>query len=113
MQLEARKYLYDILQAAEWISEFVQGKTFADYAVEPMLRLAVERCFSILGEAVSQLARIDADTVEQIPEFRRIIAFRNILIHSYTQTDDRLVWNLVETRLPDLVQTAKLLLQQS
>jgi uncharacterized protein with HEPN domain len=111
MPLESRKYLFDILQAAEWISEFVKGKTFADYAGEPMLRLAVERCFSILGEAVSQLARLDAGTAGQIPEFRRIIAFRNILIHSYAQTDDRLVWNLVETRLPDLVQTTKRLLE--
>lgn len=111
MQLESRKYLFDILQAAEWISGFVQGKTFVDYAAEPMLRLAVERCFSILGEAVSQLARVDAGIAGQIPEFRRIIAFRNILIHSYAQTDDRLVWNLVETRLPDLVQTAKRLLE--
>ncbi len=30
MQLEARKYLYDIQQAAGLLDEFVTGKTFAD-----------------------------------------------------------------------------------
>ena len=33
----------------------------------------------------------------------RIIAFRNILIHGYTNVDDRLVWSVVETKLPTLI----------
>lgn len=35
----------------------------------------------------------------RISEFRRIIAFRNILIHGYTDVDDRLVWEMVDTKL--------------
>lgn len=88
MQPEAKKYLFDIQEAAEWIAGFVIGKTFEDYSADVMLRLAVERCFSIIGEAMSQMARDDAATAQRISEFRRIISFRNILIHSYAQTDD-------------------------
>jgi uncharacterized protein with HEPN domain len=28
--------------------------------------------------------------------------FRNILIHGYAEIDDRLVWDIVETKLPKL-----------
>ena len=43
MQLEAKKYLYDIAEAAEQIAAFTEGKTFADYESNAMLRSAVER----------------------------------------------------------------------
>ena len=33
-------------------------------------------------------------------DHRRIIAFRNILIHGYTDVDDRLVWDIVTSKLP-------------
>lgn len=54
MQLKARKYVYDIQQAAELVAQFTVGKAFADYQREPMIRLAVERGFEIIGKALSQ-----------------------------------------------------------
>ena len=41
MQLEIKKYLYDIQQAADLIAQFTQGKEFSDYQREPMPRLAM------------------------------------------------------------------------
>lgn len=46
----------------------------------------------------------------RISDYQRIIAFRNILIHGYADVDDRLVWNVVETRLPSLIAEVRGLL---
>ena len=100
MRLEAQKYLFDVKQAAERIARFCAGKTFADYQGDELLRSAVERQFEIMGEALSQLARSDPPLVEQIKDHRKIIAFRNILIHAYATVDDRIVWGVVEGDLP-------------
>jgi uncharacterized protein with HEPN domain len=110
MQLEAKKYLYDIHRAAELIAQFTVGKEFADYQRDPMLRLAVERAFAIIGEALSQLTKLEATLAVRISEHHRIIAFRNILIHAYAEVDDRIVWDVIETKLPLLRQQAAALL---
>lgn len=92
MLLEARKYLYDMQEAAKLVSQFTSGKALEDYEQNPMLRLAVERAFAIIGEALVQLARVDEKLACRISEFRSIIAFRNVLTHEYAQVDNRLVW---------------------
>ena len=102
MRLEARKYLHDIARASDLVAEFVAGAGIDDYADNAMLRAAVEREFEIIGEALARLARLDEDLVSGISEYRRIIAFRNILIHGYAEIDDRLVWDIVESKLPIL-----------
>jgi uncharacterized protein with HEPN domain len=112
MRLEAKKYLYDIQQAADLLAAFTEGKSFADYQGDAMLRAAVERQFEIIGEALAQLARLDESMAAGISGYRRIIAFRNILIHGYAQVDDRLVWDVVETRLPALRREVAALLEK-
>ncbi len=96
MRLEVKKYLYDIQQAAEFIASFTAGKAFADYEADALLRSAVERQFEIIGEALARLARLDETLASRISEYRRIIAFRNILIHGYADIDHRIVWDIIE-----------------
>ena len=102
MRLEARKYIYDIDHAAELLNSFVSGKSLSDYLADQLLQSAVERQFEIIGEAIGQLAKVEPAVAERISGFRRIIAFRNILIHGYAEIDDQLVWDIVDTRLPEL-----------
>lgn len=102
MQPESRKYLFDIQVAASSITAFCAGKNFDDYGRDEMLRAAVERKFAVIGEALARLAQLDAKTAAHIPEYRRIIAFRNIIIHGYASVDDKIVWGVVEADLPAL-----------
>ena len=111
MRLESRKYLYDIQRAGALLKEFTAGKTFADYERDAMLRAAVEREFEVIGEAMTQLARVDEVVAARISGYRRIIAFRNVLIHRYADVDDRLVWDVVETNLTTLAIEINALLE--
>ena len=99
MHADARKLLWDAQEAVARISRFTDGKTFADYEADDYFRSAVERQFEIVGEAFSQLSRVDADTAAAIPNLPRIVAFRNVLIHGYASVDNKLVWGVVETHL--------------
>ena len=110
MRLEAKKYLFDIQKATNLLAQFTAGRELADYLRDAMLRAAVERQFEIIGEALTQLAKLDGELAARITEHRRIISFRNILIHGYADVDDRLVWDVIATKLPGLKQEVQALL---
>lgn len=103
MRREAKKYLFDIQQAARRLAEFTRGRDFEAYAADAMLRAAVERQFEIIGEALAHLRKVDPKLCDRVTDANRIIAFRNVLIHGYSDVDDRLVWNIVETKLATLI----------
>jgi uncharacterized protein with HEPN domain len=113
MRLEARKYLFDIRLAADSISVFCAGKSFEQYRSDELFRAAVERKFGIIGEALARLTKEDPEIAARIPEHRRIIAFRNIIVHGYASVDDRIVWGVIEADLPALRAALGQLLDKS
>jgi uncharacterized protein with HEPN domain len=110
MRLEARKFLLDIQVATDRIGRFTRGKSFEQYLAEEMLRSAVERQFGIAGEALARLAKDDPGVAAQIPDYGKIVAFRNILIHGYASVDDRIVWGVIENYLAQLRAAVRRLL---
>jgi uncharacterized protein with HEPN domain len=111
MRLESKKYLYDVLQAGRNLERFAEGKIFSDYESDTQLRSATERQFEIIGEALRRLSNEDAATAARISEYERIIAFRNILIHGYAEIDNRIVWDVLQTKLPKLLKEVEALLE--
>jgi uncharacterized protein with HEPN domain len=110
MQLEAKKLLEDIRQACEEILSFTEGKTFQNYKQDRLLRSGVERKFEIIGEALNRLNKTAPDVANQVSHNKRIISFRNILIHGYDVVEDAVVWDIVAKDLPLLYsQMVKLL----
>ena len=109
---EAKKYLYDMAEAADLIAQFTAGRTFEEYRVDPMLRSAVERQFEIIGEALNQLLQREPGIREKISDAPLIIAFRNRLIHGYASVSDEVVWGVVERYLPVLSGEVQVLLSE-
>ncbi|HEY3049437.1 MAG TPA: DUF86 domain-containing protein [Polaromonas sp.] len=82
------------------------------YAANEMAQAAVERKFEIIGEALNQLAKLDASLAARIPDLPQIVAFRNQLIHGYAAMNYSTVWNVIQTSLPPLPAFARSLLQE-
>jgi uncharacterized protein with HEPN domain len=102
MTPEARKLLEDMREAAADVASFTAGNSIAEYRTNKLLRRAVERSFEIVGEALTQLKKEDASIADRITESRKIIAFRNVLIHGYGAIDDGKTWDIVQDDLPVL-----------
>ena len=107
MQREALKYLYDILAAAEKVQRFVAGSSEDDYLSDELLQSAVERQFEIIGEAMGKLHKIAPGEAERFVDYKKMIAFRNVLIHGYATIDPVIVWGVVESNLNDVLNQAR------
>jgi len=67
--------------------------------------LALEREFEIIGEALVRLERLDPEGLAcKIPEYRKIIGFRNLVAHGYDIIDDAALWDLTQNHVPELYQ---------
>ena len=95
-QREVLKCLFDIVEACDALREFSAGKTLEDYLADRLLRSAVERQFMIVGEALRQALQRDPSLAESVTATRRIISFRNRLVHGYSLTDPAIVWGVLE-----------------
>ena len=54
----------------------------------------------------------DRETAGRIAEHERIISFRNILIHGYAEIELRLVWDILQSKLPNLLGQVQSLLDE-
>lgn len=73
---------------------------FDEYCKNLMLRRAVERNISIIGEAVNKIIRDNPNI--KISNARAIIATRNRVIHDYAAVTDDVMWKIVINDLPKL-----------
>jgi uncharacterized protein with HEPN domain len=112
MQRDPRAYLWDVRESALAIQAFTKGMDAAAYAGNAMAQAAVERKFEIIGEALGQLAKLDAALAARIPDLPQIVAFRNQLIHGYATVNVSTVWNIAQNALPALLESVQVLLDE-
>ncbi len=112
MARKTEKWLADIRESCFLIRQACAAKSFAEYNGDWMIRSAVERRFEIIGEALNGLRRDDLATADRVPDTKKIIAFRNILVHGYFSVDQRLVWDVIQNELPRLLQTVDDLIEE-
>jgi uncharacterized protein with HEPN domain len=104
--------LEDIDHACSYILRKTNGRTLADYEADETMRLAVERSYENIGEALLRLERTEPAVLEQVTEPRQVIAFRNRLAHGYDFIENPLVWEIITTTLPRLLAEVQFLLLQ-
>ncbi|MEK6975738.1 MAG: HepT-like ribonuclease domain-containing protein [Candidatus Thermoplasmatota archaeon] len=93
-----------MVECAEAIKGFLKGRR-RELARDEMLRSALFRKFEVLGEAATHVSAPFREAHPEIP-WKRIIAFRNVLIHGYDRIlMDGLVKALEE--LPDVEANLK------
>jgi uncharacterized protein with HEPN domain len=110
MQREPKAYLWDAHNAVDAIFRFTRDKDYAAFRADELVRAAVEREFEIIGEPLRQLVQVAPEMAAKIPHFRRIIAFRNILVHGYATIDHANVWRVIQRELAPLRETLASLL---
>jgi len=103
MTERGRKYLADVAQAIELINQFVESaENFSDYSSDLKTQSAVERQLGIIGEAINKFDAIHPEI--SLENARKIVGFRNRIIHAYDSVDNSIIWVIVKRHLEPLYQ---------
>ena len=106
---EVALLLEDILEASQKILSYTSGMTFDDFRKDDKTIDAVVRNFEIVGEAANRIPEKVKTDYKNI-EWRRLIGFRNRIIHEYFGIDYAMVWKIKEENIPELIVFIKKLI---
>jgi len=93
--------LSDIIHSIELIEEFTKSiNTFTQYENDLKTQSAVERHLGIIGEAVNKYDILNPN--DSLVNARKIVGFRNRLIHTYDAIDPSMIWAIIKQYLQPL-----------
>jgi len=102
--------LQDVLDYGQEAIETV-GDLSADQILgERMREHAVLRTVQIVGEVASQASKLDGALPTRVPDLRRAIGLRNVLVHGYVKIRMEEIVLIVRDDLPDLLTQVRAVL---
>lgn len=104
-------YLRHILECIQRIEENTRGgreKSLNSHTHQD----AVLRNLQTLSESTQRLPDSSKAKHPEV-EWKRIVAFRNLLVHNYLGTDIERIWEIAQRDIPDLKQAVQEMLEQS
>lgn len=90
-----------MLRAAQFLEQFLAGKSLKDLASDVLLQSAVERQFEILGEAATHVSATTQALWPSI-DWRGTKDFRNLISHEYFRVDLAKLWHVATEIVPGL-----------
>ena len=105
-----RLYLQDMIDFAERALDYTDGRDQEIFISERRTYDATLRNLELIGEAATHIPDEVREANPQI-KWRQVVATRNRLAHGYSGLDDDVIWDIIQTDLPDLLVEAKRLLE--
>lgn len=98
-------YLEHMAQAATDACEFVEGLSKRDFLADRRTQQAVIMSLIIIGEAAAKVIESHHEFAQSHPQiqWRSMRGMRNRIAHGYFDINLEVVWETVQTALPDLL----------
>ena len=110
--MSSRKWqrrIEDILDAISEIQSFVADATFEQFKTDAKTLKAVAADLMIIGEAANHIPDEVQEAHGDVP-WALMRAMRNRVVHVYFDVDPGILWDTVQTDLPNLIDPLKRLL---
>lgn len=98
MSRDYKVFLDDILKAINKIQKYTINLSFEDFSKSELIIDAVIRNFEIIGEAIKNIPDDLKQRVSKV-EWKKIVGFRDILIHQYFGISINILWDVIQNKL--------------
>ncbi len=106
---DPRVTLQQLREAAQQAADLCSGHTLAEIEADWIKRLAFERCFEIVGEAIKRLPTALRERYAE-HDWRGAAGTRDRIAHGYDWVDHDVLWKAVQEKFPGLFATTEQML---
>ena len=103
LNTEDKAYIWDIVDAANDILDFVRNIEFQDFFGNKMVRFSVERQLLVIGEAAHHISLGAKSDLPEIP-WKQMIGLRNIIAHDYGEILAEKIWLVATKEIQPLIK---------
>lgn len=110
--MSVKKHLKDITMSGEKILIYIKDMDYDAFVENRVVYEAVIYNFIIIAEASKRIITTNPELSDELPEVKRIIGFRNYIVHAYDSVDEPIVWAAAQNSLPIYLNKVRELLQK-
>ena len=107
-----RLYIQDMIEFGERVLSYAQGLDQEGFVSDTRTYDATLRNIELIGEAATHVPVPVREARPEI-EWRRIVGTRNRVAHGYLGIDDDVVWDVIQTDIPELLPRLRHLLDST
>jgi uncharacterized protein with HEPN domain len=100
------QFLLDMLQSAELIMTYTAPWVKDEFVDNVQLQDAVIRRLLIIAEAARRVSEVTRQNLPNI-SWQEINGMRNRLVHEYDDINLNIVWDVVQSEIPPLIEALK------
>lgn len=104
-----QQLLLDMREATSRVLKYTAGFDERLFLEQEQTIDSVVRNIQIIGEAASRISKEFKEAHPEI-EWPGIIGMRHRLVHDYFEIEERLIWRVIETKLPEFYEQLKKIL---
>jgi uncharacterized protein with HEPN domain len=101
------QFLLDMLQSAELIMTYTSQCSKDEFVANVQLQDSVIRRLLVIAEAARRVSETTRQTLPNI-SWSEINGMRNRLVHEYDDVNLDIVWDVVQSEIPSLIEELKL-----
>ncbi|NJM76066.1 MAG: DUF86 domain-containing protein [Acaryochloridaceae cyanobacterium RU_4_10] len=101
--------LIDIQNAARRILRYVDGVSRSELEANDEKLSAILYQITIIGEATKRISNDFRNLHPEVP-WREMAGMRDVIVHEYDQLDFEVIWDVVSSRLSELLELIERLL---
>ncbi|WP_286171349.1 HepT-like ribonuclease domain-containing protein [Lentibacillus populi] len=100
-----------MLSAAVKVEKFTRGVTYDYFLDNDLVFDAVIKNILVIGEATKNIP-VEIRKMNPQVEWRKMAGMRDMMIHGYFSINYRIVWDVVQNKIPTLRQQVEQLLKE-
>ena len=100
------QFLLDMLQSAELIVTYIAQCEKDEFVSNVQLQDSVIRRLLVIAEAARRVSETTRQTLPNI-SWQEINGMRNRLVHEYDDVNLNIVWDVVQSEIPPLIEVLK------